>query len=101
MTMTQSAGWYADYGQAADSWADADHAAYEQYARAREDAAHDFTAACERTVAPGTCTSCGTPSPELIPWSGERLCWECTDLQLDLLAKAVQEDAPVYVAVAR
>lgn len=41
---------------------------------------------------PVVCTGCGQPSGEpLIPWSGQRLCWPCTDLQLDLLAKASAE----------
>lgn len=70
-------------------------------ARAQYDAVEDFAAQCERTVAPGQCTGCEVASPELVPWSGERLCWSCTDIQLDLLAKAICEDAPVYVAVAR
>ena len=42
------------------------------------------------------CTGCEQLSTELVPWSGERLCWTCTDLQLDLLAKAL-EDEPVQV----
>ena len=59
--------------------------------RACYDAIADFTAACERTVAPGLCTGCEVPAAELLPWSGERLCMGCVDLQLDLLAKAVRE----------
>lgn len=48
---------------------------------------------CERTVAGGTCTLCGHDSDELLPWaSSERLCWDCTDYQLDLLALAVSGD---------
>jgi len=33
-----------------------------------------------------------------VPWSGERLCWDCADHELDLMAKAVQQqdDLPVY-----
>lgn len=42
------------------------------------------------------CTGCEKLTAERIPWSGERLCWDCTDLQLDLLAKAL-EDEPVQV----
>lgn len=62
------------------------------------EAGFDFAAACERTVAPGTCTGCGTPAATLLPWTpAERLCWDCTDLHLDLLAMAVSGD----VAVAR
>lgn len=53
------------------------------------DAQADFASAAERTVAPGRCTLCEEDSPELVPWSGERLCWNCTDRQLDLLALAV------------
>jgi hypothetical protein len=59
---------------------------------ARADAERDFTAACERTVAPGQCTGCEEHAPELLPWTPrERLCWSCTDLQLDLLARAMGE----------
>jgi hypothetical protein len=48
------------------------------------------------------CTGCEkTTDGDLVPWAGERLCWTCTDLQLDLMALAVQEASPVYVAVAR
>jgi hypothetical protein len=60
-------------------------------ARACYDAHEDFTAACERTVAAGQCTGCEETAPELIPWSGQRLCWHCVDLQLDLMALAVRE----------
>lgn len=42
------------------------------------------------------CTGCEQGTTELVPWSGERLCWDCTDLQLDLMAKALQ-DMPVQV----
>lgn len=59
---------------------------------AMADAQRDFAAACERTVAPGQCTGCEEAAPELIPWSGQRLCWRCVDLQLDLLAKAIAEE---------
>ena len=56
------------------------------------DAQADFTAACERTVAGGTCTGCEEAAGELIPWTpNERLCWRCVDLQLDLLAVAMGE----------
>jgi hypothetical protein len=48
-----------------------------------------------------TCTGCGQMTCQLVPWSGQRLCWDCTDTQLDLMAKAVTEDALVTVAVAR
>jgi hypothetical protein len=45
------------------------------------------------------CTSCGgvPEDGDLVPWSGERLCWPCTDTQLDLMAKAVQEATPVTI----
>jgi hypothetical protein len=96
---------FSDYGQAADPAADADHAAYEAYvagkcrghqfpseAAACTDATADFTAACERTVAAGVCTGCEEEAAELLPWTPrERLCWRCTDLQLDLMAKAIGE----------
>jgi hypothetical protein len=59
--------------------------------RARADAVADFTASCERTVAAGRCTGCEEASPELVPWSGERLCWSCVDVQLDLMALAIGE----------
>jgi hypothetical protein len=50
----------------------------------------DHAASCERTVAAGRCTGCGEEAGELIPWTPrERLCWRCTDLQLDLLALAM------------
>lgn len=39
------------------------------------------------------CTMCAQRSPVLVPWSRERLCMDCADLQLDLLAKALP--APV------
>lgn len=65
------------------------------------DAYLDFAASRERTVSPGSCTGCGLPAAELIPWSGQRLCWPCTDVQLDLMAKVFLAEAPVYVAVAR
>lgn len=59
---------------------------------ARRDATADFTAACERTVAGGRCTGCEQEAAELLPWTPrERLCWACTDLQLDLMAKAIGE----------
>lgn len=64
---------------------------------ARTDAQRDFTAACERTVAPGQCTGCEADAAELIPWSGEKLCWRCVDVQLDLMAAAILADAPVSV----
>lgn len=60
--------------------------------RALDDALADFTAACERTVAGGRCTGCEEEAAELLPWTPrERLCWACTDLQLDLMAKAIGE----------
>jgi hypothetical protein len=60
--------------------------------RARADAIADFTASCERTVRGGRCTGCEEDSLELIPWSGERLCWACVDVQLDLMAAAILEE---------
>jgi hypothetical protein len=64
--------------------------------RAYRDARRDFATACERTVAPGRCTGCEAPAEELIPWSGERLCWDCTDTQMDLLAKVLLEEYPAH-----
>jgi hypothetical protein len=58
---------------------------------AKADAQRDFAASCERTVAAGQCTGCEEPSPELLPWSGQRLCWRCVDVQLDLMALAIGE----------
>ena len=65
--------------------------------QARADAQADFTAASERTVAPGQCTGCEEDAPELIPWSGEKLCWACVDVQLDLMAQAILEEGAVSV----
>jgi hypothetical protein len=72
---------------------------FEQVVEAGVDAYLEFAVSCERTVAPGSCTGCGGEADELIPWSGQRLCWNCTDAQLDLIAKAVleDEDTPVQV----
>lgn len=42
------------------------------------------------------CTGCERLTAVRIPWAGERLCWACTDFQLDLVAKAL-EDEPVQV----
>ena len=63
----------------------------------RTDAIHDEQSAAERTVAGGRCTLCEEDVPELLPWSGQRLCWQCVDLNLDLLAKAVLETTPVRI----
>ena len=65
--------------------------------QARADALADFAAACERTVAPGQCTGCEENAAELIPWSGEKLCWHCVDVQLDLMAAAILEEGAVSV----
>lgn len=44
-----------------------------------------------------TCTLLGCETAgDLVPWSGERLCWDCMDRQLDLIALAVQ-DCPVTI----
>lgn len=32
------------------------------------------------------------PDEDLVPWSGQKLCWDCMDQQLDLMAKAIQLD---------
>jgi hypothetical protein len=39
----------------------------------------------------GTCTR-GCPAPAEVPWSRERLCWDCVDRELDLLALALRND---------
>jgi hypothetical protein len=53
---------------------------------------------CEKTVAAGRCTLCENDAAELVPWAtGERLCWECVDQQMDLLARAVEDILPVEV----
>lgn len=94
---------HGDYGQAADTDYDADHAseaAYALAAEARHDAERDFTAQCERTVAPGTCTGCELHADELLPWTpAERLCHQCVSYQLDLLAKAIAEGDGMAVNV--
>lgn len=79
--------------------ADADEAIIQAWRdrQASVDASHDFTASCERTVAPGQCTGCEEDAPELIPWSGERLCWRCVDVQLDLMAAAIMEEGAISV----
>lgn len=70
----------------------AEDAAALQDARAQYDAVEDHAASCERTIAGGRCTGCERESAELLPWtSRERLCWDCADLQLDLMALAIGE----------
>lgn len=51
---------------------------------------------CGHDEALKPCTVCGRLTCQLIPWSGEKLCWDCTDTQLDLMSKALQ-DMPVQV----
>jgi hypothetical protein len=46
---------------------------------------------CEATVAGGRCTLCEADSTKLLPWSGERVCWDCFDRQLDLVALAIAD----------
>lgn len=48
------------------------------------------------------CTGCekAVDKGDLIPWSGQRLCWDCMDFQLDLLAKAVSDDVMVDACAA-
>lgn len=51
---------------------------------------------CIRDAARETaCTLCRRCAADRVPWSGERLCWPCTDTQLDLLAKVVQDEVLV------
>jgi hypothetical protein len=47
----------------------------------------------------GPCTRDPEHAPAEVPWSGERLCWDCADHELDLLALALQaEDGlPIYI----
>jgi hypothetical protein len=60
--------------------------------------AADLNASCETTVAAGRCTLCENDAAELVPWTTrERLCWECVDQQMDLLARAVEDILPVEV----
>jgi len=60
-----------------------------------EDAALAVTyTPAERTVRGGRCTTCEKDSSELWPWSGQRICQDCFDRQLDLLAMAVREATP-------
>lgn len=56
----------------------------------------------EATIAGGNCQGCEADSAELLPWASQRLCWNCVDVQLDLLAMAVMEAGavPVVMAVA-
>lgn len=51
----------------------------------------------QQTVAGGRCSLCERDADELLPWASQRLCWDCVDIQLDLLAKAVQEAGAVPV----
>jgi hypothetical protein len=44
----------------------------------------------------GACTRNPGHGPAEVPWSGERLCWDCADAELDLMAKAL-EDEPTQV----
>lgn len=53
----------------------------------------------EQMVAAGQCTGCEAETGELVPWAGERLCWNCTDLQLDLMALACQSADGLPVTV--
>jgi hypothetical protein len=47
----------------------------------------------------GPCTRNPEHGPAEVPWSGDRLCWDCADHELDLLAKALQSEGgwPVQV----
>jgi hypothetical protein len=56
-------------------------------------------AACKRRMELGTCTRDHAHGPAEVPWAGERLCWNCADQDLDLLAKAVLEDPDQLVTV--
>jgi predicted nucleic-acid-binding Zn-ribbon protein len=63
---------------------------------AKADAERDFADVAARTFPAGTCQGCGSGEAGLVRWAGKRYCWGCADLQLDLLAMALQ-DAPVSV----
>jgi hypothetical protein len=94
MTMSTTGYPYEDYDGSDESFEKltGDFGPARQELAAQADARRDFTASCERTVAAGQCTGCGAASPELLPWTPrERLCWDCTDLQLDLMALAIGE----------
>lgn len=47
------------------------------------------------------CTLCEQDADQLIPWRGERLCWDCVDLNMDLLARAIAEATPVRIGSGR
>lgn len=48
---------------------------------------------------PGCCTQCGQPGGE-VPWGQrEKLCWPCTDQQIDLMALACQTATGLPVEV--
>ena len=55
----------------------------------------------ESATAGGTCGGCEKEAAELIPWASQRLCWDCVDLHLDLLALAVAEGTGTEVMVSR
>ena len=40
----------------------------------------------------GPCTRDPEHGQAEVPWSGERLCWDCADHELDLMAKALQAE---------
>lgn len=44
--------------------------------------------------APAACTGCDKVPEDgsLVPWSGDRLCVDCVDFQLDLMAKTLLAD---------
>jgi hypothetical protein len=50
----------------------------------------------EPLVRAGVCAGCESDADELVPWASKRLCWDCVDKQIDLLARAVA-DLPVTV----
>lgn len=45
----------------------------------------------------GLCTRDPGHGEASVPWSGERLCWDCADTALDLLAKACETELPVTI----
>jgi len=40
----------------------------------------------------GPCTRNPEHGPAEVPWAGDRLCWDCADHELDLLALALQSE---------
>jgi hypothetical protein len=67
--------------------------------RAIERAAYEIDHPSESVVAAGRCGGCEKEAGERIPWGSQKLCWDCVDAQLDLMALAVAQAVPVPVMV--